>query len=73
MRARSRRLEPGRLAFLTGALDLAPGLPVLLVQPDDDDDLDALGMGRRRSVLSHPLEPRQLVAEIEGLLAKTVH
>ncbi|HEY0587451.1 MAG TPA: response regulator [Pseudoduganella sp.] len=62
-------LEPSRLSFLTGALDLAPGLPVLLVRPDDDDDLGGLGVGRRRSVLSHPLDPQQLVAEIAGLLA----
>ncbi len=62
-------LEPGRVSFLRDALDLVPGLPVLLVQPDDDDDLGALGAGRRRSVLSHPLDPQALVAEMASLLA----
>ncbi|MGW8394200.1 response regulator [Pseudoduganella sp. HUAS MS19] len=61
-------LEAGRLAFLGDALEMAPGLPVLVIRPDDEDDLGALGAGRRRSVLSHPLDPQQLVAEIDSLL-----
>ena len=63
-------LEAGRLAFLSGALEMAPGLPVLLIRPDDEDDLGTLAAGRRRSVLSHPLDPQQLVAAIDGLLAR---
>lgn len=62
-------LEAGRLDFLADALEMAPGLPVLLLRPDDEDELGALGAGRRRSVLSHPLEPQQLVAAIDQLLA----
>ncbi|WP_082565203.1 response regulator [Duganella sp. Root1480D1] len=61
-------LEAGRLAFLADALEIAPGLPVLVVHPDDEDDLGTLGAGRRRSLLSHPLDPQQLVAAIESLL-----
>jgi len=63
-------LEAGRLAFLGDALEMAPGLPVLVIRPDDEDDLSALGAGRRRSVLSHPLDPQQLVAAIDGLLGQ---
>ena len=62
-------LEAGRLSFLSDALEMAPGLPVLVLRPDDEDELSALGAGRRRGVLSHPLEPQQLVAAIDGLLA----
>jgi len=62
-------LEAGRLSFLADALEMAPGLPVLVIRPDDEDDLDALGAGRRRGLLSHPLDPQQLVAAIDGLLA----
>jgi CheY-like chemotaxis protein len=61
-------LEPSRLSFLAEALDLVPGLPVLLLRPDDDDDLGSLGAGRPRRVLSHPLEPQQLMAELASLL-----
>lgn len=61
-------LQPGRLSFLAEALDLAPGLPVLLLRPDDDDDLGSLGAGRPRRVLSHPLEPQHLMAELASLL-----
>lgn len=60
--------EAGRLSFLTDALEMAPGLPVLVIRPDDEDDLGALGAGRRRGLLSHPLDPQQLVAAIEALL-----
>lgn len=62
-------LEAGRLSFLTDALEMAPGLPVLVIRPDDEDDLGMLGTGRRRCMLSHPLDPQQLVAAIHGLLA----
>ena len=61
--------EAGRLAFLADALEMAPGLPVLLLRPDDEDELGSLGAGRRRGMLSHPLEPQQLVAAIDALLA----
>ncbi|WP_426343667.1 response regulator [Pseudoduganella sp. R-32] len=61
-------LEAGRLAFLGDALEMAPGLPVLLIRPDDEDELGTLGAGRKRSVLSHPLDPQQLVGAIEALL-----
>jgi CheY-like chemotaxis protein len=61
-------LEAGRLAFLGDALEMAPGLPVLLIRPDAEDELGTLGAGRKRSVLSHPLEPQQLVGAIEALL-----
>ncbi|WP_082591346.1 response regulator [Duganella sp. Root198D2] len=61
-------LEAGRLSFLRDALEMAPGLPVLVIRPDDEDDLGGLGAGRRRSLLSHPLDPQQLVAAIEALL-----
>ena len=61
-------LEAGRLSFLTDALEMAPGLPVVVIRPDEEDDLDALGAGRRRSLLSHPLDPQQLVAAIEAIL-----
>ena len=64
-------LEAGRLAFLGDALEMAPGLPVLVIRPDEEDDLKALGAGRRRSVLSHPLDPQQLVAAIDGLLGQS--
>ncbi len=63
-------LEAGRLSFLADALEMAPGLPVLVIRPDDEDDLGALGAGRRRSVLSHPIDPQQLVAAIDGLLGQ---
>lgn len=62
-------LEAGRLSFLADALEMAPGLPVLVIRPDDEDDLGALGAGRRRGMLSHPLDPQQLVAAIDALLA----
>lgn len=62
-------LEERRLSFLADALEMAPGLPVLLIRPDDDEDLGNLGAGRRRGVLAHPLEPQQLVAAIDALLA----
>ncbi|MYN05524.1 response regulator [Pseudoduganella sp. DS3] len=61
--------EAHRLSFLADALEMAPGLPVLLIRPDDDEDLGTLGAGRRRSMLTHPLEPQQLVAAIDALLA----
>ncbi|MCE3264118.1 MAG: hypothetical protein K0R43_3197 [Pseudoduganella sp.] len=61
-------LEAGRLAFLADALALAPELPVLLLRPDDEDDLHALYAGRRHGVLSHPLDPEQLVTAIDDLL-----
>lgn len=61
-------LEAGRLAFLKDALEMAPGLPVLVIRPDDEDDLGTLGAGRRRSLLSHPIDPQQLVAAIAALL-----
>jgi DNA-binding response OmpR family regulator len=61
-------LEAGRLSFLADALEMVPGLPVLMIRPDDEDDLGALGAGRRRALLSHPLDPQQLVAAIDGLL-----
>ncbi len=63
-------LEAGRLSFLSDALEMAPGLPVLLIRPDDEDDLGSLGAGRRCRMLSHPIEPQQLVAAIDALLAK---
>jgi len=63
-------LEAGRLSFLSDALEMAPGLPVLVIRPDDEDDLGALGAGRRRGLLSHPIDPPQLVAAIEALLHK---
>lgn len=62
-------LEAGRLDFLGDALEMAPGLPVLVIRPDDEDELSTLGAGRRRSVLSHPLDPQQLIAAIDGLLS----
>lgn len=62
-------LEARRLEFLSDALEMAPGLPVLVLQPDEETELAELGAGRRRSVLSHPLDPQQLVAAIDGLLA----
>ncbi|WP_342120924.1 response regulator, partial [Pseudoduganella sp. OTU4001] len=62
-------VEARRLSFLADALEMAPGLPVLVIRPDDEDELAELGAGRRRSVLSHPLDPQQLVAAIDGLLA----
>jgi len=61
-------LEAGRLSFLADALEMAPGLPVLVIRPDDEDDLGALGAGRRRAMLSHPLDPQQLVGAIDALL-----
>jgi two-component system, cell cycle response regulator len=61
-------LEAGRLSFLSDALEMAPGLPVVVIRPDDEDNLGALGEGRRRSLLSHPLDPQQLVAAIEAIL-----
>ncbi|XLZ69936.1 response regulator [Massilia sp. SR12] len=61
--------EERRLSFLADALEMAPGLPVLLIRPDDDEDLGNLGADRRRSLLAHPLEPQQLVAAIDALLA----
>ncbi|WP_083941006.1 response regulator [Pseudoduganella violaceinigra] len=63
-------LEAGRLSFLADALDMAPGLPVLVIRPDDDDDLGTLGAGRRRALLSHPLDPQQLVAAIGNILSE---
>jgi two-component system, cell cycle response regulator len=63
-------LEAGRLSFLADALEMAPGLPVLVIRPDDEDDLGILGAGRRRMLLSHPIDPQQLVAAIDKLLAK---
>lgn len=62
-------LEAGRLSFLADALEMAPGLPVLVIRPDDEDDLGSLGAGRRRGMLSHPIDPQQLVAAIDALLA----
>jgi len=62
-------LEAGRLSFLADALEMAPGLPVLVIRPDEEDKLDMLGAVRRRSMLSHPLDPQALVAAIDGLLA----
>jgi len=62
-------LEAGRLSFLADALEMAPGLPVLVIRPDDEDDLGTLGAGRRRGILSHPIEPQQLVTAISKLLA----
>jgi two-component system cell cycle response regulator len=62
-------LEAGRLSFLADALEMAPGLPVLVIRPDDEDDLGNLGAGRRRGILSHPIDPQQLVAAIDALLA----
>ncbi|HEY0588203.1 MAG TPA: response regulator [Pseudoduganella sp.] len=61
-------LEAGRMSFLADALEMAPGLPVVIIRPDDEDDLGALGAGRRRSLLSHPLDPQQLVAAIAAIL-----
>lgn len=61
-------LEAGRLSFLSDALAMAPELPLLLIRPTDEDDLDALGAGRRRSVLTHPLDPEQLVAAIKAIV-----
>ena len=62
-------LEACRLSFLADALEMVPGLPVLLIRPDDEDDLGTLGAGRRRGMLSHPIEPQQLVTAISKLLA----
>jgi hypothetical protein len=42
---------------------------VLVIRPDDEDDLGNLGAGRRRGILSHPIDPQQLVAAIDALLA----
>jgi two-component system, cell cycle response regulator len=61
-------LEAGRLSFLSDALEMAPGLPVVIIRPDDEDQLSALGAARRRSLLSHPLDPQQLVGAIEAIL-----
>lgn len=61
-------LEERRLSFLADALEMAPGLPVLLIRPDDGEDLGNLGAGRRSAMLAHPLEPQQLVAAIDALL-----
>lgn len=61
-------LEAGRLSFLSDALEMAPGLPVVIIRPDDEDNLGALGAGRQCSLLSHPLDPQQLFAAIEALL-----
>lgn len=63
-------MEAGRLSFLGDALEMAPGLPVLVIRPDDEDNLGALGSGRKCGVLSHPLDPQQLVAAIDGLLGQ---
>jgi CheY-like chemotaxis protein len=62
-------LDGRRLAFLADALEMAPGLPVLVICPDEQESVAALGAGRRRRVLSQPLEPQQLVAAIGELLA----
>ena len=62
-------LEERRLSFLADALEMAPGLPVLVIRPDAEDDLGTLGAGRRCCMLSHPLEPQQLVAAIDDLLS----
>lgn len=62
-------LEAGRLDFLADALEMAPGLPVLVIRPDDEEELSTLGAGRRRGLLSHPLDPQQLIAAIDGLLS----
>ncbi|SFF51416.1 Response regulator receiver domain-containing protein [Duganella sp. CF458] len=63
-------LEEGRLSFLRDALEMAPGLPVLVIRPDDEDNLGNLGTGRISGALSHPLDPQQLVAAIDGLLGR---
>ena len=63
-------LEARRMSFLSDALEMAPGLPVVIVRPDEEDDLGSLGAGRRRGVLSHPLDPQQLVAAIDAVLSQ---
>ena len=61
--------EAARLAFLAEALAVLPPWPVVVIRPDEDDDVSALAPGRQRAVLAHPLEPQQLVAAIAAALA----
>jgi CheY-like chemotaxis protein len=63
--------EDGRTAFLADALHKMPSKPVVVIRPDDDDDVSTLGSGRTKApiLLSHPIEPQQLVAAIESSLA----
>jgi CheY-like chemotaxis protein len=63
--------EDGRTSFLADALRKLPTQPVIVIRPDDDDDVSRLGTGRSKApiLLSHPLEPQQLVAAIESSLA----
>jgi CheY-like chemotaxis protein len=62
--------EDGRTAFLADALHKMPSKPVVVIRPDDDDDVSTLGSGRIKApiLLSHPIEPQQLVEAIESSL-----
>jgi two-component system cell cycle response regulator len=64
--------EDGRTRFLSDALHQLPAQPVIVIRPDDGDDVSPLGRGRSKApiLLSHPLEPQQLVAAIESSLAR---
>jgi len=62
--------ENGRTAFLADALHKMPSKPVVVIRPDDDDDVSTLSDGRTKPpiLLSHPLEPQELVTAIESSL-----
>jgi len=64
--------EDGRTSFLADALHKVPAAPVIVIRPDDDDDVSQLSNGRGKSplLLSHPIEPQQLVAAIESSLVQ---
>jgi two-component system, cell cycle response regulator len=64
--------EDGRTAFLADALHQLPAKPVVVIRPDDDDDVSTLSNGRTNApvLLSHPLDPQQLVAAIESSLVR---
>ncbi len=64
--------EDGRTRFLADALHQLPAQPVIVIRPDDEDDVTPLGRGRSKApiLLSHPLEPQQLVSAIESSLAR---
>lgn len=64
-------LDGRRIAFAQEALAHWPALPVLLLRPDDDDDVAQLFSRRahRPCLLSHPIEPLELVEAIASCLA----
>lgn len=60
-----------RSGFPGAALQVLPGLPLIVLRPDRADDVGALlgAAATSARLLEHPIEPRQLIEAIENALA----